>query len=85
MRTPEDADQVPTGLGRKVETQRPKIDPANHWKYIGKNIWRNGSGQLSNAPPLPAPKPPEPLPVPDVIFRPEWYSVIHPELDIDLT
>lgn len=78
MRSVNEPESGSVGLGKKVEIERRKLDPADDWQYLGNNIWKNGKGQMANSQPTP------PLPEPEVIWRPEWYSVIHPDLDIEL-
>lgn len=62
MRGQSEPENGSIGLGKKVEVERRKVDPAENWTYLGNFIWVNGNGQMVNNQPEP------PLPEPDVIY-----------------
>lgn len=73
MRGQNEPEQGSIGLGKKVEKRTYKTDPAETWTYLGNYLWINGNGRMANAPPPPPAAP-----------APEWFSIIHPDLDISL-
>lgn len=57
MKTPEDVDQIPVGLGKKVEKFKK---PEPKWRYLGADMWQDKDGRKCYAPPKP-PNPTEDL------------------------